>query len=124
MRAFILALLLLPITVSAQNEPSANQQQVWKTLQGTAPVYEVLKACDRDVVAGMLWDYMKQRLHPLVGTEDNWRIVNRMWQQARHEARVQEHGLLVAIVQDSAGELDEVCNSTEQFTVQMIGAGA
>ena len=125
MRAFILALLLLlPITVSAQNEPSANQQLVWKTLQDTAPVHEILKACDRDVVAGMLWDYVEQRLHPLVGTENNWRIVNDMWQQARRQARVQDHNLLVAIVQDSEGELAEVCNSVEQFTVQMIGAGA
>ena len=124
MRAFILALLLLlPITVSAQNEPSANQQLVWKTLQDTAPVHEILKACDRDVVADLLWNYVEQRLHPLVGTENNWRIVNDMWQQARRQARVQEHNLLVAIVQDSEGELAEVCNSVEQFTVQMIGAG-
>ena len=124
MRAFILALLLLPAVATAQYEANSNQQLVWKTLQDTAPVHEVLKACDRDVVAGMLWDYMKQRLHPLVGTENNWRIVNDMWQQARRQARVQDHNLLVAIVQDSEGELAEVCNSVEQFTVQMIGAGA
>ena len=123
MRAFILALLLLPAVATAQYEANPNQQQVWKTLQDTAPVHEILKACDRDVVADLLWNYVEQRLHPLVGTENNWRIVNDMWQQARRQARVQEHNLLVAIVQDSEGELAEVCNSVEQFTVQMIGAG-
>ena len=123
MRAFILALLLLPAVATAQYEANPNQQQVWKTLQDTAPVHEILKACDRDVVADLLWNYVEQRLHPLVGTENNWRIVNDMWQQARRQARVQYHNLLVDIVQDSEGELAEVCNSAEQFTVQMIGAG-
>ena len=124
MRAFILALLLLPAVATAQYEANSSQQLVWKTLQDTAPVHEILKACDRDLVADLLWDDMKQKLQPLVGTENNWRIVNDMWQQARRQARVQDHDLLVAIVQDSEGELAEVCNSVEQFTVQMIGAGA
>ena len=125
MRSILLVLcVILPLTAFGQHQTNPNQQQVWKTLQDTAPVHEILKACDSDVVAGLLWDYIEQRLHPLVGTEDNWRIANDMWQQARHQARVQHHSLLVDIVQDSEGEMAEVCNSTEQFTVQMIGAGA
>ena len=124
MRAFILALLLLPAVATAQYESNSNQQLVWKTLQDTAPVHEILRACDNKLIADLLWDYMRQRLQPLVGTENNWRIVNDMWQQARRQARVQYHNLLVNIVQDSEGELAEVCNSAEQFTVQMIGAGA
>ena len=125
MRSILLVLcVILPLTAFGQNQTNPNQQQVWKTLQDTAPVHEILKACDRDVVADLLWDYIEQRLHPLVGTEDNWRIVNDMWQQSRYQARVQYHTLLVDIVQDSEGELAEVCNSAEQFTVQMIGAGA
>ena len=123
MRAFILALLLLPVVATAQYESNPNQQTVWLVLKDTAPVHEMLKACDRDLVAGMLWEYIQQKLAPVVGTEENWQIVNRMWTQARREARFRDQQLLVEIIQDTRGEAEQICNMTERQTVQIIGAG-
>lgn len=124
MRTLILALLLASFTGSAQYESNPNQQTVWLVLKDVAPVHEMLKACERDVIAGMLWDYVQQRIAPVVGTDDNWRIVNDMWTQARREARFRDQQLLVEIIQDPNGEAEQVCNLAERHTVNMIGAGA
>jgi len=117
MRTVVLALLLLPLTALAQYEDHPAQQELWEGMTNTAPAYEMLIACERDVAANMVWQDVKQLTASLVGNRRDIDIAIEMWREARTQAQIEYHDVLEAMTREPNGE---VCNNLEDRVIRLF----
>ena len=120
MRAFILALLLLPLTVSAQFEDNPKQQTLWEGMTNSAPAYEMLIACERAVSANFILDDIKEMIAITATSRQDVEVAFEMWSRARSRAAVDYFETLKGLEQNPNGE---ACNNIENKVIQIYDRG-
>jgi hypothetical protein len=117
MRTIVLALLLLPVTAFSQFEDNPVQQELWEGMTNTAPAYEMLLACERDVTADLVWEDVKALTASLVGNQRDIEIAMEMWREARTQAQIEYHDALQGMSREPNGE---VCNNLEDRVIRLF----
>jgi len=120
MRTLVLALLLLPLTVSAQFEDNPKQQTLWEGMTNSAPAYEMLIACERAVSANFILEDIKEMIAITAETRQDIEIAMEMWSRARSRAAVDYFETLKGLEQNPNGE---ACNNLENKVIQIYNRG-
>jgi len=120
MRTFILALLLLPLTVSAQFEDNPKQQTLWEGMTNSAPAYEMLIACERAVSANFILEDIKEMIAITATSRSDVEVAFEMWSRARSRAAVDYFETLKGLEQNPNGE---ACNNIENKVIQIYDRG-
>jgi len=120
MKAFVLVLLLLPLTAIAQYEDHPAQQRLWQAMTNSAPAYEMLIACEREVTANLIYEDVTRMAATLVENRRDIDIAMQMWREARAQAAMQYWDSIQGLARDPEGP---VCNQLENKIIQILGAG-
>lgn len=120
MRNLVLALLLLPLTVSAQFEDNPVQQDLWEGMTNSAPAYEMLIACERAVSADFILEDIKEMIAITATSRQDVEVAFEMWSRARSRAAVDYFETLKGLEQNPNGE---ACNNIENKVIQIYDRG-
>jgi len=120
MRSFVLVLLLLPLTAFAQFEENPNQQRLWEAMTNSAPAYEMLLACEREVTANLIYDDITNMAAGMVQNRRDIDIAMQMWQEARAQASMQYWDSIQGLARNPESP---VCNQLENDIIEILGAG-
>jgi len=120
MKVLVLVLLLLPFTAFAQFEENPAQQRLWQAMTNSAPAYEMLLACERDVTANLIYEDVTGMAATLVRNRRDVDIAMQMWREARAQAAMQYWDSIQGLARNPEGA---VCNQLENEIIQILGAG-
>ena len=120
MKSLVLSLLLLPLTAFAQFEDNPAQQRLWEAMLNSAPAYEMLLACEREITANLIYEDVTSIAATLVQNRRDIDIAMQMWREARAQAAMQYWDSIQGLARDPEGA---VCNRLENDIIEILGAG-
>ena len=89
-------------------------------MTNTAPAYEMLLACERDVTANLLLESVQEFIALSVSTENDVRIAVEMWNRARINARLEYSDTIRGLTQTPQGK---ICNDLENDVIHNLNEG-
>ena len=107
-------------TAAAQDQIPPQQWDIWEVMLSIAPAYEAMLACDRPRTAELIRNTVAQISMSIVQTDEDLRIIEDMWRQARTEAYFNFLETLQDLARDPSGEF---CNQMELLIVQRLRVG-